>query len=910
MRFDRRAASFSSPLLVFAWVVLFSCAVVKGEIVINGNYPISGRNGVHLSPPTVVPTGQCSQRVKVTSFVPGATINVYLTATLAGPVSPKKLIGGPVALPADGLAVNLTQRLNYGDQLEATQTVNGVTSALSAPMTAGPMLMTLPEPTIDGKNIFACGVIAPVYNLESGVTVQVFDATISTTSPIGTDTTPDDWGSNWDPVLTSKLVESHEIQAKQLACNGATSTLGPTQAVQPAPSPVPEPQVVNAIVGNNAVTLGGLFTGAMVQLFNGSLSSPLNTPSAATTSTNYFLLSAPLTASTQVLPQQTLCQPSTGNKKWPTTKSIPLPTLVGPICPASSSVTVRNSTVNAALVLLLNGSPAGYGGAGLGDVTLNIAPPAVFATGNKVQIAEYFTSAGSPTPALSNIVPVGCKVHTRQDISKLTPAQLASLARGFQVMMQRSFNNPNDPTGLTYQANMHSTLLSSGMCSMGDGSNPLWDQCQHYSDLFFPWHRMYLYYFERILRAASGDPNLALPYWNYESSSELTLPSAFLTPAVPCSQVTNPSPGLYVFQLQDPSSHPGCNPLYLPDRSMDGSPPPALCSGPPHCAVATATDSTAFGDLDFEGSMGAGSFGGAPPPGSPPSPCHFDVTSLGTIPAQGDLESHPHDVIHGQVGGVMGETTQSANDPIFYLHHTEIDHLWKRWLAQGGGQANPTSDSTWMNTSFTFYDETGNVVSLSVKDALDTVTQLDYRYDDDPTVQSMARAAPGREERQQFPPTPPEQLAVSSQTGIELSSETIRAQLNISPDAKSKINHLLEDKEFRHAIVLNLQIDHVKDTSGIYYEIYANLPANENPGDELIYYVGNLGFFVPMNSGITKRFDLTQSIRALRDKKGWDGSQLTITFVPRGLVNSVTRQPLPLKPGVRATIEQISLVGR
>jgi hypothetical protein len=441
---NRQPASLSSPLLLFAWIVLFSSAVAKGDIVTNKNYPITGPSGVSLlSPPTVVPTDQCPQRVKLTSFVPGATINVYLTATLAGPVSPKKLIGGPKTLPADGLTVDLTQRVNYGDQVEATQTVNGVTSALSAPMTAGPMLTSLPDPTIDGKNIFACGVIAPVYNLESGVTVQVFDKTSGSPTPIGTDTTPDDWGSNWDPVLTSKLMAGHQIQAKQLACNGAASNLGPTQTVLAGPSPPPEPQVVNAIPGHNAVTLKGLFTGAIVQLFDGSLSSPLSGTSAATGSTNYFLLNAPLTKSTNVLPQQTLCQPSTGTKAWPTTNSIPLPVLVGPICPGSSSVTVRNSTVNAALVLLKGkGLPVGYGGAELGDVTLNIAPPAVFATGDNVQVAEYFTSPGSPPPALSNIVAVGCTVHTRQDVSKLTPTQLASLARGFEVMIQRSFNNP------------------------------------------------------------------------------------------------------------------------------------------------------------------------------------------------------------------------------------------------------------------------------------------------------------------------------------------------------------------------------------------------------------------------------------------------------------------------------------
>src|SRR5215217_9621545 len=58
-----------------------------------------------------------------------------------------------------------------------------------------------------------------------------------------------------------------------------------------------------------------------------------------------------------------------------------------------------------------------------------------------------------------------------------------------------------------------------------------WNQCQHGSFFFFSWHRMYLYFFERILQAASGNPNLALPYWNYFNPAQRALPVAFRQPA-------------------------------------------------------------------------------------------------------------------------------------------------------------------------------------------------------------------------------------------------------------------------------------------------------------------------------------------------------------------------------------------
>ena len=151
MPFDRRAALLSIVSLaessiashlrrhvaLFVFLTFFCCAAGTAQ-VINKDLPINGKNGqVYLSPPLIDPTGQCSTRVKISSFIPGATIYVYLTATEAGAVSPKKLIGGPTALAVNGMTVHLTQALKALDELEATQTFLGVTSALSVPHDCG-----------------------------------------------------------------------------------------------------------------------------------------------------------------------------------------------------------------------------------------------------------------------------------------------------------------------------------------------------------------------------------------------------------------------------------------------------------------------------------------------------------------------------------------------------------------------------------------------------------------------------------------------------------------------------------------------------------------------------------------------------------------------------------------------------
>jgi tyrosinase-like protein len=76
-----------------------------------------------------------------------------------------------------------------------------------------------------------------------------------------------------------------------------------------------------------------------------------------------------------------------------------------------------------------------------------------------------------------------------------------------------------NPLSWAYQAAIHGTTLP--------GSFPAWNTCQHGTHYFWSWHRMYLYWFERIIRKMSGDSNFALPYWNYELATERQLPAPF-----------------------------------------------------------------------------------------------------------------------------------------------------------------------------------------------------------------------------------------------------------------------------------------------------------------------------------------------------------------------------------------------
>lgn len=70
-------------------------------------------------------------------------------------------------------------------------------------------------------------------------------------------------------------------------------------------------------------------------------------------------------------------------------------------------------------------------------------------------------------------------------------------------------------------------------------------------------------------------------------------------------------------------------------------------------------------------------------------------------------------------------------DPIFWLHHCNIDRLWQEWL-RGSGHANPTA-AAWLNEAFDFHNSSGAAVSMRVSEVVNTRrAPLSYRYDDEP----------------------------------------------------------------------------------------------------------------------------------------------------------------------------------
>lgn len=101
------------------------------------------------------------------------------------------------------------------------------------------------------------------------------------------------------------------------------------------------------------------------------------------------------------------------------------------------------------------------------------------------------------------------------------------------------------------------------------------------------------------------------------------------------------------------------------------------------------------------------------------------------------IESIPHNPVHDLIGGIMS-TMQSPLDPIFYLHHGNIDRLTHAW-ALPNGKGIPDSAYPYSPTNSSPYWAGNNVYSpiLSLERYKTLIpTWLGYDYDSDtvPTV--------------------------------------------------------------------------------------------------------------------------------------------------------------------------------
>lgn len=250
----------------------------------------------------------------------------------------------------------------------------------------------------------------------------------------------------------------------------------------------------------------------------------------------------------------------------------------------------------------------------------------------------------------SSPAPAPARLRHRRNARTLTAGQLANFRRAITAAQKLK-----DDRGYQAWAGIHGL--------------PLPISCTHNSPLFLPWHRAYLYFFEKALQDRVA--GVTLPWWNWTMRHSEGLPAAYTV-------------------ARDPDGKP--NPLRSSPIQASGREP----GGP------SKTNRTPGQD------------------GAPPLPTLRQVNDVLALTDFMDFQSQLEDIhngVHVWVGGTMGSIGTSAYDPIFWAHHAMIDRIWRLWQLRHPGSGPP---ATLLNRALAPFP-------MTVRDTLD-MDALGYDY--------------------------------------------------------------------------------------------------------------------------------------------------------------------------------------
>ncbi|XP_051152310.1 polyphenol oxidase I, chloroplastic-like [Andrographis paniculata] len=295
----------------------------------------------------------------------------------------------------------------------------------------------------------------------------------------------------------------------------------------------------------------------------------------------------------------------------------------------------------------------------------------------------------TPTPY---VLPTVTTLKKRPAFQLAGDKYFAKFERAIQAMKDLSEKDPSDPRGFAQQARVHCAYCNSAY-PQAPGSDLKLQV--HFSWLFFPFHRWYLYFYERILGKLIGDPTFALPFWNWDNPPGMVMPDRVVVDSSP----------LY---------NPRRNPTHYPPATADLQFPVEPGSKTPEQIVQNNL-SQMYNEMIRNSKLLVDFYGGKYVVGSSESQ------------AIGHVEAGSHTAMHVWVGENtdrgfdMGNFSTAGRDVLFYAHHTNIDRLWTVWrdYRDKKGKKKDFSDKDWLDSQFTFYDENANPVTVRVGDCLD-----------------------------------------------------------------------------------------------------------------------------------------------------------------------------------------------
>ncbi|SAK75871.1 putative tyrosinase [Caballeronia hypogeia] len=267
-----------------------------------------------------------------------------------------------------------------------------------------------------------------------------------------------------------------------------------------------------------------------------------------------------------------------------------------------------------------------------------------------------------------------------------------------------------------------------------------------------------------------------------------------------------------------------------------------------------------------------------------------------------NLETAPHDPVHDIIGGYMANISTAALDPLFYLHHANLDRLWNAWTRRSTSKMPAATNSYW-NGTFTYASNLSMARSLT-RTVAGFPNPYDYANDNMPTglppqaqqgriirVQAPGLALRARPALGTFKTTGPGSVSstrnsLGGLTGIPLGNNSVSAAIGLQTAGLNSLRDVLATSpggqpatpsqgvgQAKHFQYVKLTFDGLStstagDAGGYFYNIYLNLPASgdvDSVGDA--HFVGTIGPFdisvARQHTNGSKDFDVTYLLAQL-----------------------------------------------
>ncbi|TYI37699.1 hypothetical protein ES332_A03G231300v1 [Gossypium tomentosum] len=451
----------------------------------------------------------------------------------------------------------------------------------------------------------------------------------------------------------------------------------------------------------------------------------------------------------------------------------------------------------------------------------------------------------NPVPFTDFKFPDPSPVRVRRPAHLLNESFIAKYNKALSIMKSLPYD---DPRSFHRQANLHCQFCTGAYEMLNSSGSEL---NIHRTWMFFPWHRMMIYFHERILGSLIGDDTFALPFWAWDIPDGMTIPDFYVDKSSP------------FFHSQRDFSHFPPRVADL-DYSPDDNDPRFDRKEQTETNLAFMYNRMVSGAKKTELFMG----------------CTYKAGDK-NCDSPGTIESAPHNTLHTWIGSGlnpgredMGKFYSAAKDPVFYAHHSNIDRLWEVWRDINDRKLD-IDDSDWLNSFFLFYDENLNLVKIKVKDVLD-ITKLGYSYEEVHRPWLNHRPPPS------VPPEQARRITNLKQNENPVFSSDFRRVLDgkLTVTVNRSVKREKVDEE-ETVVVYGIV---VRGNEYVKFDVYVNLSDDTKINPKFREFAGTFAYIPGGGRGgpNLKKMKLKLGIsELLKDLKADEDESIWVTLVPR-----------------------------